>query len=214
MIGIAFCYLMKYSHRKGFIDRESYIAQFIALTLLTIGVASTLGSDDLLAAFAAGSAISWDGHFNIQIENAVFSSVIDLVLNCGCFIYIGAWLPFDAFNSPQLGIEPWRLLILFFAILLLRRIPALLLLYKWVPEINGWKEALFSGHFGPMGVGAVFISTLALTRLPEPQSPPQGQPEYLAATLQPIVAFIVLGSILIRTSIPYTVHVFHPRNIC
>lgn len=189
---------MKYSHKKGFIDRESYIAQFIALALFTIGVTSTIGSDDLLAAFAAGSAISWDGHFNTQIENLVFSSVIDLVLNCGCFVYIGAWIPFNAFNSPALGIEVWKLVVLFIATLALRRIPPLLLLYKWVPEINGWKEALFSGHFGPMGVGAVFISTLALTRLPEPHSPPQNQEEYLAATLQTIVAFVVLGSILIR----------------
>ena len=45
---------MKYTHSKGFIDRESYLAQYVALPLFTIGIASTLGSDDLLAAFAAG----------------------------------------------------------------------------------------------------------------------------------------------------------------
>jgi sodium/hydrogen antiporter len=157
---------MKYTHKKGFIDRESYVSQYLALALFVTGVASTIGSDDLLAAFAAGefmsivtvslayvrvvlgSAISWDGYFNIQIENEVFSSVIDLVLNCGCFVYIGAWLPFPAFNSPELGITPWRLIVLFLAILAVRRIPAMLLLYRWVPEIDGWKEALFSGHFG------------------------------------------------------------------
>jgi len=115
---------MKYTHRRGFIDRESYVAQYLALAFLTIGVASTLGSDDLLAAFAAGSAISWDGHFNTQIENEVFSSVIDLVLNCA-----------------ELDITPWRLIVLFLAILALRRIPCLLLLYKWIPEITSWKEA-------------------------------------------------------------------------
>jgi hypothetical protein len=49
-----------------------------------------------------------------------------------------------------------------------------------------------------MGVGAVFISSLALTRLPIPHDPPQNQQEHLAATLQPIVSFIVLGSIIIR----------------
>ena len=52
--GLAFCKLMKYSHRMGFIDRESYVAQYLALSLFTIGIASTIGSDDLLAAFAAG----------------------------------------------------------------------------------------------------------------------------------------------------------------
>ena len=142
---------MKYTHRKGFIDRESYVAQYLALTVLTIGIASTLGVDDLLAAFAAGSAISWDEHFNVQIENEVFSSVIDLVLNCACFIYIGAWLPFDQFNSPDLGVTPWRLVVLFIAVLVLRRIPVLLLLYRWIPEIRSWREALFTGHFGPVG---------------------------------------------------------------
>jgi sodium/hydrogen antiporter len=49
-----------------------------------------------------------------------------------------------------------------------------------------------------MGVGAVFISTLALTRLPAPHDPPQDQQELLAATLQPLVSFVVLGSIILR----------------
>ena len=71
---------MKISHRKGLIDRESFVAQYLSLAFLTIGIASTLGSDDLLAAFAAGtqchtacppcylriqlsgSAVSCDGH--------------------------------------------------------------------------------------------------------------------------------------------------------
>ena len=45
---------MKFARFKGFIDRESYVAQYLALAVLTMGVTSTLGSDDLLAAFAAG----------------------------------------------------------------------------------------------------------------------------------------------------------------
>ena len=50
-----------------------------------------------------------------------------------------------------------------------------------------------------MGVGAIFISSFALTELPKPQAPPQDQAELLAATLQTIVAFVVLGSIVVRT---------------
>ena len=95
-----------------------------------------------------GSALNWDGYFNTQIEGEVFASVIDLVLNCGTFVYIGAWIPFNMFNAPELGITPWRLVILFIAVLLLRRIPPLLMLYKFVPEIATWREALFAGHFG------------------------------------------------------------------
>ena len=95
-----------------------------------------------------GSAISWDGAFNEHTEDEVFSSVIELVLNCACFVYIGAWLPFESFNTPELGITPWRLVVLFIAILIVRRIPPILILYRWIPEIQTWREAAFSGHFG------------------------------------------------------------------
>ena len=103
---------------------------------------------ELTSADFAGTAVSWDGEFNRETEAESFASVIDLMLNCACFIYIGAWLDFKAFDSPALGITPWRLAILFLCIVTFRRIPALLTLYKWVPEINTWQEALFTGHFG------------------------------------------------------------------
>ncbi|KAI0743204.1 Sodium/hydrogen exchanger family-domain-containing protein [Irpex lacteus] len=177
-LGIAFSKLMRSPIDAG----TSYVAQYLALALFTIGVASSLGTDDLFAAFAAGSALSCE----------VFSSAIDLLLNCPCFVSIGPSPPSTPPNSASL-------IVLLFVILVVRRCLCCIGGYR----ISGWKEA-FLGHFGPMGVGAVFVSTLALSRLPEPHSPPQNQQEYLAATLQTIVAFIVLGSILIHgLSIPF-----------
>jgi len=82
----------------------------------------------------------------------MFASVIDLVLNCACFIYIGAWIPFDLFTIDAIGITPTKLVLLAIGILFLRRIPALLLLFKFIPEISSWKEALFSGHFGECNI--------------------------------------------------------------
>jgi hypothetical protein len=79
-------------------------------------------------------------------------------------MYIGAWLPFREFTIPELGITPLRLFGLAVGILALRRIPAILMLYKFIPEIESWKEALFCGHFGP--VSLVFgdrVSTHGLT---------------------------------------------------
>ena len=91
----------------------------------------------------------------------MFSSVIDLMLNCGCFIYIGAWMPFNMFNAVDLSITPWRLVIVFVAVMFLRRIPALLLLYHWVPEISSWREALFSGHFGELYLTRLVFTGIA-----------------------------------------------------
>ena len=113
--------------------------------------------------FCIGSAISWNGdHFKKQPEQESFSSLLglmfkfssglDFVFNCVCFIYIGAWLPFDKFHIPEIGVTPWRLVTLMLIILTLRRIPSLLLLYKLIPEIEGLPEAIFCGYFGPVSV--------------------------------------------------------------
>ena len=102
----------------------------------------------LLYSIPTGCTISWDGDFNTHTEGEVFASVIDLLLNCACFIYIGAWLPFQAFTIPEIGITPPKLVLLTVGIMYLRRIPASLVLYKFIPEITSWKEAVFSGHFG------------------------------------------------------------------
>ena len=42
---------------KRLLDHESFVAQYLALALFTVGVANSLGSDDLLAAFAAGKSL-------------------------------------------------------------------------------------------------------------------------------------------------------------
>lgn len=104
-----------------------------------------------------GYTFSLDGGFDDQAGDeststsafvSAFTSVLDYILNCGCFFYIGAWFPWEDFTSSDLGISPWRLVVLCIGILILRRVPAILALYKWVPEIKDRNEALFCGHFG------------------------------------------------------------------
>ncbi len=47
------------------------------------------------------------------------------------------------------------------AVLLLRRIPAMLLMRPLIGQIRNWNEALFIGWFGPMGVGALYFAAVA-----------------------------------------------------
>lgn len=152
-LGIAFRYMMKYCEKHDLIDRHSYVAQYLSLALLATGITVLLGSDDLLSAFACGTAFAWDGFFNRQTEESVFSSVIDLLFNITAFVYVGAWMPFDKFQSAELSLSVWRLIVIAILVLLLRRLPIVLALYKWIPDIKTFREAVFSGHFGPMGIG-------------------------------------------------------------
>lgn len=81
LVGFGFRHLMRFCERKDLIDRKSYVAQYVALALFSVGSTTLLGSDDLLSAFASGSAFAWDGFFNKQTEDSAFSSVIDLLFN-------------------------------------------------------------------------------------------------------------------------------------
>lgn len=71
-----------------------------------------------------------------------------------------------------------------------------------MPDVKTFREAAFTGWFGPMGVGAVFISTLARHELPEgdPDADTE-QVDYVREVISPIVLFIVLSSVLTRQSI-------------
>lgn len=51
---------IKFSEKRGYIDRQSFVAQYISLALLTIGILTLLGSDDLLGAFFCGTAFAWE----------------------------------------------------------------------------------------------------------------------------------------------------------
>ncbi|KAG2009450.1 Na+/H+ exchanger AnNHA1 [Coprinopsis cinerea AmutBmut pab1-1] len=162
LLGFGFRHLMKFCERLDLIDRHSYVAQYVSLALFTIGVTTLLGTDDLLAAFACGTAFAWDGFFNRQTEESVFSSVIDLLFNVAAFIFVGAWMPFDKFQDGEIELSVWRLIVIAVLVLVFRRLPVMIALYRWIPDVKNLREATFSGHFGPIGIGAVFISTLAL----------------------------------------------------
>ena len=157
---------MQFCQRLNLIDRQSYVAQYISLAMLTLGVTTLLGSDDLLACFSCGVAFAWDGFFNKQTEEAVFSSVIDLLFNVTAFVYVGAWMPFASFHDSQSPLRIWRLIALAVLVLLLRRLPIIIGLYKWIPDIKTFREAVFSGHFGPIGIGTHPASSYLHTRSP------------------------------------------------
>lgn len=73
-------------------------------------------------------------------------------MNCVVFVFIGAWIRFPDWTNATIGLSPGRLAAFFLSILFIRRVPVLMLLYKTVPDIATWQEALFCGWFGPMGV--------------------------------------------------------------
>jgi NhaP-type Na+/H+ or K+/H+ antiporter len=201
-IGIAANKALRFSEARGFTQDATLFVFYFLLAILCVGVGSTLGLDDFLLSFAAGAAFCWDGWFVSKTHKMKLPSIIDLLLNSTMFIYFGAIVPWQEFKGRMsVGYLTACTLLL----LLLRRLPSMLAL-KWaIPELKTWNEGIFAGHFGPMGVGAVFLAMEARARLETGTAeilphPPKDLKEHneVVGKVWPIVSYIVFGSILIH----------------
>ncbi|KAG0764499.1 hypothetical protein G6F62_005324 [Rhizopus arrhizus] len=183
--------LLKYCEQKKFIDNESFLVFSIALSLFLIGTVGLIGSDDLLACFIAGNSFTWDDWFRVETENAHLMEVVDNLLNLSIFVYLGLTMPWSLFNDASIQITVWRLIVLAILVLLLRRLPIIMALYKFIPAIHTWREAVFTGWFGPIGVGAVFYYTVALEAIPA-----DGPNAHAREVIKPVIYFMMLASVV------------------
>lgn len=207
LVGYIARHAIKYAERQDLIDRESFLVFYFVVALFCAGSGSILGLDDLLVGFAAGVGFSNDGWFSEKTEESHVSNVIDLLLNLTYFVYLGTIIPWEQYNSGVEGLKVWRLVVIAIFVIFFRRIPVMLALKPFVPDIKSWREALFAGHFGPIGVGAIFVAILARAELehgePVPLAvlPSSDAPEFqLIYLVWPIVTFIVISSILVHGS--------------
>ncbi|KAI9316984.1 Sodium/hydrogen exchanger family-domain-containing protein [Dichotomocladium elegans] len=199
VVGLVACKILQWSERNRLIDKPSFLCFGIALALFLMSMTGFSGSDDVLACFAAGNAFSWDDWFRRETEEAHLQDVIDMTLNLTVFVYIGAIIPWREFGNQEIGLTPWRLVVIAILILLFRRLPIVLALKPFMPAIRTYREAMFSGWFGPMGVGAVFLSMIAKEQM-EKIYEDQVEKPVIIELISPVVLFIVLSSTLVHGS--------------
>ena len=207
LVGYIARHSIKFAEKRDLIDRESFLVFYFVLALFCAGSGSILGVDDLLVGFAAGVGFSNDGWFSSKTEESHVSNVIDLLLNLTYFVYFGTIIPWEQFNNVEMGLSAGKLVAISILVIFFRRIPIMLALKPFIPDVKTWREALFAGHFGPIGVGAIFVAILARAELetehtiPLSELPPEGTPHLALITLVwPIVTFVVVSSIIVHGS--------------
>lgn len=123
---------------------------------------------------------------------------MDMLLNVAIFIWFGAVCPWPSFSSSIIPL--WRLPVLAIVVLLLRRPLPFLLIHWLIPQVNGLKQALFMGFFGPIGVSAIFYQHFALEFLLTEVLASNGEmredAKILSEMLRVVVWFVVLSSIV------------------
>lgn len=208
LIGYLGRHAIRWADSRGLIDRESFLVFYFTLALFCAGTGAMLGTDDLLVGFAAGVGFSNDGWFTQKTEESHVSNVIDLLLNLAYFVYLGAIIPWGQYNAPQFGLTPWRLVVIAIFVIFFRRIPVMMALKPLIPDIKTWREALFAGHFGPIGVGAIFAAILARAELEthntvplaELPTDPETENYMVVQVIWPLTTFLVITSILVHGS--------------
>ncbi|KAL6232719.1 hypothetical protein BDW75DRAFT_242681 [Aspergillus navahoensis] len=163
--------VLTFSSRRRWIDPGSFTLVPAALGAFIVGSCGCFGSDETLACFIAGNMLNWDGMYNaeLQARHDSFNSSLETILNYITFGY-----------------------------LVFRRIPAIMAGYRFMPEVcSGWREALFMGHFGPIGVGAIGYVEYARRLFPDPGKSDR-EINHLTAAMRPVVYWLVLFSIIVH----------------
>lgn len=152
--------LLRFSDERGGTLANRCSSSFTSFSPFSVGVGSTPGSDDFLVAFGSGVGFPHDGWFAKKTKELSFSTIIDIILNSSMFVFFGFVIPWRKFLphdvTPNCG--PWKLTGFLILVRLFRRIPIVLAMKWFIPDIRTYREALFCGHFGPMGVGAWFLA--------------------------------------------------------
>jgi len=194
--------LLHWAEGRKLVDRESFLVFAIALALFIIGTCGMIGSDDVLACFIAGNVFTIDDWFRLETLDDSLQPTIDMLLNITIFLWYGAVIPWNLIgHTPEISIG--RLIGLAALIILLRRLPVVWALHKFVPRISNPKEALFMGYFGPIGVSAIFYLYITLEFLEEMEKHHlEGSDESHVATMiaviTPIVWINVLASVIVH----------------
>jgi NhaP-type Na+/H+ or K+/H+ antiporter len=193
VIGLAIGYgagkLLQWAQRKKLMDKQSFLAYLLALTFVSLGGIKLMGSDGILGVFMAGVGYDLVVQGSDRVDEENVQDALDLILTVAIFVLLGLIVPWQ--DWLELG---WPGVALVMTILVLRRLPAFLLLNRFIPHTNGVKDALFMGWFGPIGVAALYYANLAVHRT--------GIHEIWS-----IASLVIVGSVVIHgvTAVPLSV---------
>ncbi|WP_149552203.1 cation:proton antiporter [Streptomyces marokkonensis] len=136
----------------------------LMLALLVLGMSGLLRVDGVLAVFVAGLVFNATSSIDERTTENKIDEAINRFAVLPLFVVFGAMIPWREWGD----LGWWRGLLLVLGTLLLRRLPVVLALMR--PLSLRWRDALFLGWFGPIGVSALFYLTMEAHRLsPDPQ---------------------------------------------
>ena len=151
--------LLQFARDKGFMERPSILDFATALALVTLSLMRLLESDGLLAVFMAGLAFDRVVSPDQREREEQVVEGIDHFFTLPIFVLLGTMIPWQAWATMG-----WHAPALLAALMLARRLPLFLLFARRLTLLPTWRDGLWLGWFGPIGVAALFYATMAMDR--------------------------------------------------
>ena len=120
-----------------------------------------------------------------------------MLLNIAIFAWYGAVCPWPTFVHNEV-IPIYRLIFLGILILFLRRLPIVWAMHWKIHQIHDFRQMLFVGFFGPMGVSAIFYLYISMEflRTVTADGREREDARKLEETITVVVWFLVICSIV------------------
>ncbi len=160
LIGYAAAKALRWAEAKGTGEHTSLLTVSLALSLTVLGATELIGLDGILATFVGGlvfHVVATTQTSEAKERQEHVQEAITRFFDLPIFVLLGMALPWEGWLA--LG---WGGLLLAVAVLLLRRLPAVLVLRPLLGQVQGRRDALFLGWFGPIGAAALFYAAFAL----------------------------------------------------
>lgn len=138
--------------------------------------------------------------FRLETMDDSLQPTIDMLLNLAIFMWFGAVCPWSSFLNNNI-IPIYRLIFLGVLILLVRRMPIIFAMHKYIGQIEHLLQAAFVGFFGPIGVGAIFYLSVCREFLQGiiVDGKVRDDAQKVSEAVDVVVWFLVICSIVNRT---------------
>src|SRR5918998_886930 len=158
LMGYAAGKTLRWAERKETMERTSLLTVSLALSLtVVLGVTELLHLNGVLAAFVAGIVFNFASSSDAKESQEEIQEAISRFFDLPIFVVLGMALPWEGWL--ELG---WGGLLLVAAVLLLRRLPAVLALRPLLgPLRSRGRDVLFLGWFGPIGAAALYYAAFS-----------------------------------------------------
>ncbi|MEG9327284.1 cation:proton antiporter [Salinimicrobium catena] len=156
-VGYGCGFLMKITHKAGYLNAKTLLSFSIAVALLLLGGFHLLKMNPIIAVFVGGFAFAKDITAKEDLKEERIQETMERLTTIPVFFILGLMLPWQEWI--KMGWTPVWIIVL---ILFLKRLPALLLLMPVMPQFRKKiYSVLIMGWFGPIGVAALYYAVLS-----------------------------------------------------